>query len=215
MVHQPLQSHLITIQPKTYEIKVDLHTRKNKILTDLYTSNAIQDKVTNLLIRHKYPLGMDIQSDIVQETFLHMSKIPAETIIEMFEDNPARLIGLATTIMVRKGVLKNKETQSPKHSIANWIMYGSSCGEIQREEDEHPIDLLENMTNDDFEDDSPMWEFIYKNLNEEETKTLDQLLERIKQKKRIGVKRKTTKYYRLKLKLKLLITVYQKQKEND
>lgn len=158
---------------------------------------------------------MDIQSDIVQETFLHMSKIPAETIIEMFEDNPARLIGLATTIMVRKGVLKNKETQSPKHSIANWIMYGSSCGEIQREEDEHPIDLLENMTNDDFEDDSPMWEFIYKNLNEEETKTLDQLLERIKQKKRIGVKRKTTKYYRLKLKLKLLITVYQKQKEND
>lgn len=189
---------------------------KDKIITDLYNSGEIQKKLKNLLIRNNFPLGFDLESDVLQNTFYYLCRISADQLIEMHLDNPRRIVGLAVSIMVRKNVLQNKVTGNPKHSLCHWIMYGSNCGEKQRDDDDDELSMIDNLSNEDIiDDDSKMWEFIYENLNDEEQLTFDELVDRIRQNKKIGIKRKTTKYYRLKLKLQLLITAYQKQKEKQ
>lgn len=192
--------------------------RRDKILTDLYNSGVLQNKLNGIMYRHSIPKKFDIESDIIQETFLHLSRIPAATLIEMYEDNPKRILGLATTIMVRKGVAEHNVTHNPKHSIAQWIMYGSTVKSIIDYTNEKESNLLFSITDDDTEleeilEEHKMWEYIRQNLTQPEQQLLDEILEILTnpKKNKIGIRKKNTKYYRLALKLRIIITKYKNQ----
>lgn len=107
---------------------------KDKIITDFYNTGIMQKKV--LYICFKNHIGKDtyIAEDVEQEMWMHLSKKSADEIIDMYTDSGNkpkghwdRLVGLCTTIAIWKGVSTNpKNKEYPKHSLANFILYGSN-----------------------------------------------------------------------------------------
>ncbi len=157
---------------------------KDKIITDLYNSNEIQRKCNGICARNFIHKDTFIAEDIVQETFLHLSKKSADFIIELYEDNPKRLIGLCVTIACLKGVVQNRGY--PKHSLAPWILFASNFQQLSHlnptethssddtNQDKHQIVLSDSSTEPD--NYAEMWELIRTELTEEEKVTLEYFL---------------------------------------
>ncbi len=96
---------------------------KNRIITELYNSGEIQKKIEGMCYRNHIKPDTYIHEDCVSETFYWLSRYDTDKLIEAYNDNKSRVIGLATRIAVLKCFSK---TGYPKHSIAHWILYSSN-----------------------------------------------------------------------------------------
>jgi hypothetical protein len=100
---------------------------KDNIITALYESGLVQNKVKGICMRNKIKRETYIQEDIVGEVFYYLSKKNPDEIIEMYETDQSRLLGLAVVIAVRQGVgCLNTKDIYPKHSVAKQILFTSN-----------------------------------------------------------------------------------------
>jgi hypothetical protein len=102
--------------------------QKNKILTDLFNSNVIQNKLIGMMRRNYVGLETLIQEDVCNEVFYHLAAKPASYILEIHNRDPKKLIGLAVRIAVLKGFSSNPRMPKdyPNHSLVKYILHGSS-----------------------------------------------------------------------------------------
>lgn len=208
---------------------LSLEKQKEIILTELYNSGQLQDKVYWALNRHRIPNQAGIQDDIIQEIFLNLSKFNTKELVEIYNDNPKRVLGLAVTIMSRKGLSHDKRSQyGYKSSPAAEIMHLSNIGTYTlaniNNQDEHTTTSNHSISpfekDDDKEFDIPdrndpedieereneMWSFVRNQLTPMEEETLDYALVLPPSKMRKQLKKD---YYKLLPKLKTLITDFQ------
>ena len=149
---------------------------KNNIITELFNSGLIQEKISGMCYRNFISRDTYIQEDILQEVFFHVSKVPVETVIEMYEDNPSRLIGLSVRIIAWKGLsgLNNTKLQ-PKHSVAKHILFASNLNRAM------PLSLNGNENKQEYlfieknclGDDADIWATFESELNEEDLAFLE------------------------------------------
>lgn len=173
---------------------------KNKILTELYNNGELQKKLIGIMIRHKIPNNAEIQNDIIQTTFLHLSEYDTDKMIEAYTQNPKRILALGVTIMLRKCILKDNRYNNPKHSLTEYILYGSSLKSYNPtitptdEFDEYLV-LSTDTEFEDIDEETDyfeLWEYITSKLNKEEKVLLNNLLLKnkvaIKEKKSLNKK---------------------------
>lgn len=184
---------------------------KNKILTELFKSGKIHKNVELILFKNKIHQDTKIADDLVQETFYHLSKFNTDTLIEMYEDNPKRLLGLGVTIAIRKGVLKNPlYPDYPKQSLCKFILFTSSLSKFNfsisdYNNEDNEILIIPNDESSKAENE--LWKYVHKNLNDEENKLIEMLLVK---KNKSGTIKKQVKMDRenLYLKVKNIIRNY-------
>lgn len=188
---------------------------KAQAITELFNSKELQKKIEFICLRHNIPLMSDIQSDILQVTFENLAKYDTDKFVQAYLQNPARILGLATTIAVRKGVLTNKNSKSPKHSIAQYIMHQSTLNtdyHINTTDDEAFENLNINLTADDdvleeYENENEnMWFYVKQQLTTKELEILELVLQHNPIKLKGEIKKR---YITLLPKLKEIITQYQ------
>lgn len=166
---------------------------KDRIITALYNSGVVHDKVKGICYRNFINTDTYIHEDILQETFYWLSKKPPDELIEMYEDNPKRLIGLSVRIAVLKGVASNsRDKDYPKHSLAKYILHASN---LQQRENLSPTDDYneeDGFSQFIFDPDSlpnnfqEMWDTIKSELSAEERQFLDEYLNTEKRQGRHG-----------------------------
>jgi len=178
---------------------------KNNILSALYESNEVQKKVIRICERNRIPRNTYIHEDITNEVFYQLSSKNPDYIIEMYEDNPSRLLGLAVVIGVRKGVgcLHNK-TICPRQSIAKELLFTSVLNNnitLSPIEDNHYIRTLE-----DTDKKQEIWNDIEYQLSNEDKELINELYVRKETKKRGALtKEHKIKYQQLLHKIKQII----------
>lgn len=110
---------------------------KARIITALYNTGAVQAAVKRICFRHYIHEDTEIHQDITQETFYQLSKKNADEIIEIYERDASKLIGLCVRIAILNGVAKKGDR--PYSSIAGSILFASrlkaSTGEVEDQED--------------------------------------------------------------------------------
>ena len=211
------------------------HTKqkqKELILTELYNSGQLQQKLEGILERHRIPKEADIQSDIIQTTFEHLTKYNTEKMLEAYYDNPKRILGLGVRILIKKNILQDNRTPGGyKHSTAPNILHLSNLASFRLNEktDEEDYLLTTNYylnhtdyteqeetynslpaigcfeTDDEEERNIEMWEFIRNELTPLEEETLDYALILPPNKMRKHLKKD---YLKLLPRLKQLITEF-------
>jgi hypothetical protein len=157
---------------------------KDRILSELFLCGAVQEKIKGICFRNYINPSTHIQDDILQETFYHLCRTKAEQLIEMYEDDSSRLLGLSVRIAILKGVTKNKSNPDyPKHSVMTSILFASNLNHPQSlsvtddiEENENAYcyvlidpDSLPNATKD-------LFELINMELTDEEIEFLDEFV---------------------------------------
>lgn len=199
-----------------YISKLKKQQLKDKAITDLFNSGIIQAKIKGICIRHNISLDTDIPNDILMVTFENICKYDLNKFYEMISDkkNPNRLIGLATTIAVQKGVFKHK-TKSKYwiHSIAQQILHASTfntqyhINPTENDEDFN-IQVESEIEIDETEmDNENMWEYVRLKLSVDEIEILDTLL--LPESQQPKLKGEFKKQYKALLpKIKIIITEY-------
>ena len=153
----------------------DKKTYKDNIITALYLDGIVLKKIKGILARHKVPTQAFIEEDLNQIVFLELSKKSADEIINMYEDDPNRLLGLCVRIAVLKGVAKNG-TEYPKQNITKFLTYLSNLSYDRKAGDSEfflslMIDEDTDLTDAEIEDKEKG--DILAQLTEESSKTLD------------------------------------------
>jgi hypothetical protein len=161
---------------------------KEQIITELYKSGQLQEKLVGIMYRHKIPMNADLQNDIIQTTFLNLTEYDTNKLIEAYENNPKRILALAVTIMLRKCILKDKRYGNNKHSLLTSLLYSSSLNTnnipitptddydenfymhsvIQEEEEMEMTDYYE------------LWEYLKTKLNKEDKLLINKLFNKQK-----------------------------------
>lgn len=177
---------------------------KNKAITELYNSGEIQSKVDGMCFRNGIKKDTFIAEDVVQETFMHLSRKSADEILEMYFDNPKRLVGLCVTIAKWKGFAKHPAHQDyPKHSLANFILFASNLNHFgflsttdagNETDEDYELNLVDEESTESSDD--KMWEVLKENLDEEDLDSLNYFLT-IKKKQGRFKKEVKDKYIRL------------------
>ena len=200
---------------------------KEKIKADaiskIYTCGIIQKKINSLMYRYFLPIECDIQSDILHETFLGLSKYNTDKfLLAHFDlDNPNRMVGLAVRIMVMANCAKHsKKPDYPKHNFTKWVLFASNLNKIEvvnnteNESETTPEwDAINKNydVNDDDNVDARMWIFVRENINEKENTLLDNHLNKFYKKPKmvgqenINYKQQNEEFLQ---KLKIIITQF-------
>lgn len=102
------------------------------IITELYNSGMIHDKMNGMCYRNNIPIRSKIGEDILQETFMELSRYDQDDLFLAYCDNPRRIVALATSIATRTGFrdMKTNDT-SIRRSVAKHILHTSN---IQKQE---------------------------------------------------------------------------------
>lgn len=158
---------------------------KDRILTELFLCGAVQEKIKGICFRNYINPSTHIQDDILQETFYHLCRTKAEQLIEMYEDEPSRLLGLSVRIAILKGVTKNKSNPDyPKHSVMTSILFASNLNhpqslsvtdDIEENENAYCYVLIDPDSLPDAAKD--LFELIYLELSEEDIVFLEEFAE--------------------------------------
>ena len=152
--------------------------QKHKIISDLFLSKKVHHQVTKICARNKIHSDTKIDEDIIQETFYYLSKTSPEKIISIFNQGEVNLLGYASLIAIRKGVLSDsKNPNYHKHSIAKHILFASNLQKCEivsddnNEEDDFtiPVAIDDNCTEE-------LWLLIRQSLSKTENTFLNQLL---------------------------------------
>jgi len=99
---------------------------RNQILTGLFTSNKLQEKIKGMMFRNQIHSSTYIDSDILQNTFMELSKSNKDEMFIAFCDDPSRILGLAVTITKLGGFSNLNDDSHPNKSMAKKILYGSN-----------------------------------------------------------------------------------------
>ena len=180
---------------------------KNNIIAGLYETNEVQKRVIRICEKNRIPRNTYIHEDITNEIFYQLSAKTPEYIIDMYEDNPSRLLKLAVFIGLRKGVgyLHNK-TICPRESIAKGLLFTSVLNNnitLSPIEDNHYIRTLEDT---DKKQDEEIWNDIEYQLSNEDKELINELYVRKETKKRGALtKEHKIKYQQLLNKIKQII----------
>lgn len=122
---------------------------RDAILTEFFKSGILDDKISGVMWRNRISYSTQLNEDIRAETLYWLSKQPIETIIEIYERNPNKLIGLAVTILKRKTVsYSSRDADYPKHSLLTSVKFASNLfstsHEIEDYHAHHPVQLPVN-----------------------------------------------------------------------
>lgn len=110
----------------------ELHKYKNRILTEIYNTGILQQKIQGMAFRNRINKDSYIYQDAIQETFMWLCRKQPQEIIEMYEDDPKRIIGLGVKIAVLKCFSANKnDPDYPKHSLCRYILFASTFNTMQ------------------------------------------------------------------------------------
>lgn len=172
---------------------------KNKIITELYTSNKLQEKLVGIMHRHHIPTNAQIEDDIIQFTFQQLLEYNTEKMIEAYQDNPNRVLALGVTIMLRKCILKDKRYNSPKHSLTEYLLFGSSLrgSNISFDNEPNSKELYdhEDIPENEKLDYKEMWDYFYDLLTNKEKILIKKLLK----KEKVPNKQKKLLYIKIKM----------------
>jgi len=153
---------------------------KDRIISALYLHPAIDNHIKGICYRNFIKPETRIWEDVKGETFYHLCRKSPEDIISMYEDNPARLLGLIIRIAILKGVASNSNNPDyPKHSIAKYILFASN---LSKHEYLSPIgekdvgDFVQTVLHPDTLPDNfkEMWDTILSELTPEENTFLEE-----------------------------------------
>lgn len=195
--------------------------QRNKILTQFYNENleVLKGKVLGICINHGIPIQADIQSDVLMVAFEHLCKVNPDTIIEIYNDNPKRLLGLFVRVAVRNGVLPdNRSRKFWYKAIALDIVNQSTLNTLNHissteHEDDYSLILEdEDCSYEAGAENMDMWDFVKEQLQPEEIEILDILL--TNKKPKLKAKQKPL-FEPLLGKLKGLITDYKTKYEDE
>jgi hypothetical protein len=190
--------------------------KRDKILTELFNNPSFKSKILSICIRHGVPTDADIQSDILQVTFEHLTKLDPKKLFEMYDDNPNRVFGFALRIAIRNGVLADKRTDNGyRKAIATYILkdssyYQRSDSEIDEDaliDEYNPIEYQEQELEIENES-NQMWNHVRNQLSESENLLLNIMLSDTSTKIKLRGNMKQ-EYINLLPKLKHIITKYQ------
>jgi len=102
----------------------DKEKYKNNIISEFYKTGIIINKIKGIFNRHRIPYEARLEEDLNQIVFEELCKKSAHEIIEMYEDDPSRLVGLCVRIAILKGVAENG-SNNPKINFTRWALYYS------------------------------------------------------------------------------------------
>ena len=189
---------------------------KDQALTDLFNSQILQKKIEYVCVKHRIPLSADIQSDILQVVFENLVKYPLDKFVDTYNDNPNRIVALATKMILWKGVYVDKRiAKGFNHTIAQQILHASTLNTLEHisstiEDDTDSFNIPQIALDDDSDDDdNPMWNYVRMSLNKDENDLLNIILAPTYKLK--GSQKKL--YPQLLEKIKDLITQYNKTKD--
>lgn len=192
---------------------------KNKAITDLFNSGIIQGKIDSMNHRYRMPPNAGIQDDVLQAVFEQLSKYNTDKIIEMLNDNPKRLVGLATRICYSThGYGKDHRTKKFWVGTAQGIMNNSTLSTLTYiDVNTETMDELHTPLigcPDDVEQREieyiNMWKYIRDNLDEYENMILEMILNPEPAKMKGRLKKD---YQQLLLKMKGIILDFKKINE--
>lgn len=159
-------------------------TYKDRIITAIFNSGILHKKMEGVCFRKHIGKGTDFYQDAIQETFLELCNIPTQMIIDIWEQDPNKLIGFALTIGIRATVTQNANYPDyPKHSLMTEIFHASNLmqlpylsptGEKDYEGDNRTLALPYEEEDNDLS--LEMWEYIKQRLSPEEIKICNDIM---------------------------------------
>jgi hypothetical protein len=100
------------------------------ILTQLYNSFSIQEKINGMCWRNQIRSYTKIHQDVVQESFYELSRYNIDELFLAFCDNPNRVVALCVNITKRTGFRKMNDNVSPNQSVAKKILFASNLNKM-------------------------------------------------------------------------------------
>lgn len=167
-------------------VKLDI---RNKIITELFNSKQLQERIPGMCHKNYIKYSSRIHEDVLQESFLQLSKYNIDDLFLAYCDNPDRVLGMAINITKRAGFGKMKHNISPNQSVAKQILYSSNLNSDCYIETKHGH-LMMNVTKGDdivlpfvlsdipdhLSNDLSIWEIIKPELTKDERDFLHYLL---------------------------------------
>lgn len=190
---------------------------KTQGITELFKDKRLKETIHYVCIKHRIPLEADIQSEILMVVMENMVKYDTNKFVEAYTDKkkPDRILKLAKKMVLWKGVYIDKRCKKYwQHSIAQQIMFQSNLNTLEHvdscDDTTNDYNLPQTAQEDNVEeieqDNSQMWDYVRKNLTNEENAILYLCLQPHTQPKMKGKLKKN--YQNLLLKLKVIITEF-------
>lgn len=190
---------------------------KTKVIEDLYSSGEIQQKIEYICYKHFIPKDSFINEDILQVVMENLWKYDTNKFIDAYLDNPNRILGLAVTLALRKGVYKDERTSKFwNQSIAQQILHQSTLNTYQHidttQDNTNDYNIIQISTDDnetmEFErNNEMMWSYVKVNLTQYENNILNIALTMNSPKMKGKIKKD---YIKLLPKLKSIIIEFKK-----
>lgn len=161
------------------DVKIDI---RNRIITELFDSGQLQQKLKGMLFRNGISASTFISDDVLQTSFLELSKYDIDKLFLAYCENPKRILALIVTITKRSGFGKMNGDVSPNQSVAKQILFTSNLGNNYTPDsnDGHVSRKYDiNEIPEYIEDENDLWEIIRSELNSDELEFLDFILKNV------------------------------------
>lgn len=106
------------------------HKIKNVIITELYNTGEIQDKVKGMCYRNYINNETRISEDVIQESFMELSRHNIDDLFLAYCSDPKRILALGVSITKRTGFRKMNTEVSPNQSVAKKILFASNLNRL-------------------------------------------------------------------------------------
>lgn len=158
---------------------------KQDIVAQIYLDEEFKSKLKGMVYRNGINSESNIEQDVLSEVVYQLMKYDNIKLIDAYCDNYKRVFALAVTIATRAGFGKLNAEIHPNASVAKQILFGSNINKS-----EYFCNTTETIVKDGEtirhlfnEEKSGLWEIIRDNLNDEENKFLDFILDNVLNKK--------------------------------
>lgn len=144
---------------------------KNNIISAMYLHPLLREKILAMIDRYNAPALRNYVDDCINEVMVMILEKSAEEIIEMYEDNPIRLLKLFVTISYRR-IFSSKNTSAPSASFSHKIkLYSNVFLNSDKDKMDYMLDNLVDKQNyqGDYYDD------VYDTLTSEDEVLLSRL----------------------------------------
>lgn len=170
---------------------------RDKIISKLFKSNQLQEKIKGMLYRNRINQYSQIGDDVLQATFLELSRYNIDDLFLAYCDNPDRILGLAVTITKRVGFGKMNTEVSPNQSIAKQILFASNLNklnfisttegtiyyEIEKEGTKDVKTRILEFIPEELSDNIDVWKIILAEIDDDEKEFLEFILNNVFNKK--------------------------------
>lgn len=179
---------------------------RNRILTELFNSNKLQEKIKGMCWRNHISQDTKINEDVLQQTFLEMSKVNINELFISYCDDPNRVLALSVTITKLSGFSNLNNDKHPNRSIAKKILFASNLNHydhisttedmiLYRDEKMNIKEIFLAELPEQWKE-TDIFKLIKSNLNDEDNEFLKFLLNNVFNKKyKERYSRKLKKYY--------------------